>query len=181
MVNRLTKTEQTKLMTPEERFALDCREIIRPELAKILTTPLRSRQCIDRGLAENWYRMMFEPYIRSLGALVGCDAFEDRVQMVIITVVGYMTQHVEPGEPGQAKRARFCTFIQHYMEKFRPWEWSLEMVQAWHPSKLEKNCQDFIDMDLMYKSVAEQTASLECLLDDMKDKIDWERMATRAK
>lgn len=124
--------------------------------------------------------------------------------MVIITVVGYMTQHVEPGEPGQAKRARFCTFIQHYMEKFRRWEWSLEMVQAWHPSKLEKNCQgnyytkpsrgaccangeltltctDFIDMDLMYKSVAEQTASLECLLDDMKDKIDWERMATRAK
>lgn len=36
-------------------------------------------------------------------------------------------------------------------------------------------------MDLMYKSVAEQTASLECLLDDMTDRIDWERMATRAK
>lgn len=115
-----------------------------------------------------------------------------------------MTQHVEAGEPGQAKRARFCVFIQHYLEKFRRFEWSIEMAKAWHPSKLEKNCQgnyytkpsrgtcrsnggltltrtDFIDMDLMYKSVAEQTASLECLLDDMTDRIDWERMATRAK
>lgn len=75
MMIELTKKEQKKLMTPEERFALDCKEIIRPELAKILTTPLRGRQCIDQGLAENWYRMMFEPYVRKLEALVGCGVY----------------------------------------------------------------------------------------------------------
>lgn len=75
MMIELTKKEQKMLMTPEERFSLDCKEIIRPELAKILTTPLRGRQCIDQGLAENWYRMMFEPYIRKLGALVGCGMY----------------------------------------------------------------------------------------------------------